>query len=304
MEIFNIHIFEFLLIAGLALVVFGPEKLPDVGRFIGRQLAKFLAWQQQSPEMRMLTEVRSDFEKEIASLRDELVRTRAQLDVQKDLKAVTADVQKPLDDVAKTIGKAGKIESPASAQAAAAAKSSETPTGAAPEEVKPADPQPAVAADPSPQPVVTPEQPSPPVPSVEDNGIPAVADTAQATVNGDTLTVRPSAQSVPANAPTARTPAANGDTANPPAARPKPPQRPDLHGRPDYEDAPRPKQQPDAVATSTSAVATEQARLAQQYETIIADLQALALALREQGVLSQDWNLPSQVRDQEIVHRD
>lgn len=28
MEIFNIHIFEFLLIAALALVIFGPERLP------------------------------------------------------------------------------------------------------------------------------------------------------------------------------------------------------------------------------------------------------------------------------------
>jgi sec-independent protein translocase protein TatB len=85
MEIFNIHIFEFLLIAGLALVVFGPERLPEVGRFVGKQVARFLAWQQQSPELRMITDVRSEFEREIASLRDELVRTRKQLDISQDM---------------------------------------------------------------------------------------------------------------------------------------------------------------------------------------------------------------------------
>lgn len=85
MEIFNIHIGEFLMIAALALVVFGPERLPEVGRFVGRQLAKLLAWQQQSPEIQMLNDVRAEFEQEIASLRDELLRTRKQLDVSQDM---------------------------------------------------------------------------------------------------------------------------------------------------------------------------------------------------------------------------
>jgi sec-independent protein translocase protein TatB len=88
MEIFNVHIFEFLMIAGLALVVFGPERLPEVGRFVGKQVARVLAWQQQSPEARMIQDIRQEFEQEIVSLRDELVRTRQQIDVSQEVKLI------------------------------------------------------------------------------------------------------------------------------------------------------------------------------------------------------------------------
>jgi sec-independent protein translocase protein TatB len=97
MEIFNIHIFEFLLIAGLALVVFGPERLPEVGRFLGQQVARFLAWQQQSPELKMLNDIRGEFESEIASLRDELTRTRKELDVQQEMAALREELKPMLD---------------------------------------------------------------------------------------------------------------------------------------------------------------------------------------------------------------
>ncbi len=93
MEIFNVHLFEFILIAGLALVLFGPERLPEIGRFAGRQVAKFLAWQQQSPELQMINEMRNEFEREIAQLRDELIRTRQQLDVQQDMQAIAEEVK-------------------------------------------------------------------------------------------------------------------------------------------------------------------------------------------------------------------
>jgi sec-independent protein translocase protein TatB len=307
MEIFNVHIFEFLLIAGLALVVFGPEKLPDVGRFIGRQLAKFLAWQQQSPEMRMLTEVRSDFEKEIASLRDELVRTRAQLDVQQDLKAVKADVQKPFEDVAKSISNAGKIDAVKPAQ-------SETTGTTSPPQPEPttAQPEPTTA-----QPESTTAQPEPT--TAQPESTPAV-DASGPDVTPE-LVPQPSAQSVPSAAPNRITPAVNGDGTTPNSRR-KPPPRPDLHSRPDYEDEPRPAkpQSEDPPPTTASEPAQgvraepvsdaqpsdviDADRLSQQYAELLADLQALALALREQGVLSADWHLPSQQPDEEIVHRD
>ncbi|MFV9504429.1 MAG: Sec-independent protein translocase subunit TatA/TatB [Oscillochloridaceae bacterium umkhey_bin13] len=93
MEIFNIHLFEFLLIAGLALIVFGPERLPEFGRLIGKQVAKFLAWQQQSPELRLINEVRTDIEQEIASLRDELVRTRKQLDLSTEVSQIREEIR-------------------------------------------------------------------------------------------------------------------------------------------------------------------------------------------------------------------
>ncbi|MEI6181573.1 MAG: twin-arginine translocase TatA/TatE family subunit, partial [Chloroflexales bacterium] len=80
MEIFNIHPLELLLIAGLALVVFGPERLPELGRLAGKQVARFLAWQQQSPELKLVNEMRAEFDQQITTLRDELVRTRRQLD--------------------------------------------------------------------------------------------------------------------------------------------------------------------------------------------------------------------------------
>jgi sec-independent protein translocase protein TatB len=97
MELFNVNIVEVLIIAGLALVVFGPERLPEVGRFLGKQVARLLAWQQQSPELQMLNDVRGEFEREIASLRDELVRTRKQLDVSDDLTAIRNELRPMLD---------------------------------------------------------------------------------------------------------------------------------------------------------------------------------------------------------------
>ncbi|MBX0329310.1 twin-arginine translocase TatA/TatE family subunit [Oscillochloris sp. ZM17-4] len=97
MEIFNVGIPELMMIAGLALVVFGPERLPEVGRFLGKQVARVLAWQQNSPELQMLNEVRGEFEAEIASLRDELVRTRKQLDVSKDITAIKEELRPMLD---------------------------------------------------------------------------------------------------------------------------------------------------------------------------------------------------------------
>ncbi|WP_129670779.1 twin-arginine translocase TatA/TatE family subunit [Candidatus Chloroploca sp. Khr17] len=93
MEFFNIHLTELLIIAGLALVIFGPERLPELGRFAGKQVARFLAWQQQSPELQMINEVRAEFEQEIASLRDELVRTRKQFDISPDLTSLREELR-------------------------------------------------------------------------------------------------------------------------------------------------------------------------------------------------------------------
>jgi sec-independent protein translocase protein TatB len=93
MEIFNVHLLELVLIAGLALVVFGPERLPEIGRMAGKQVARFLAWQQQSPELQMVNEMRAEFEKEIAELRDELTRTRNQMDISQSGKALTEQLK-------------------------------------------------------------------------------------------------------------------------------------------------------------------------------------------------------------------
>lgn len=169
MEIFNIHIFEFLLIAGLALVIFGPERLPEVGRMIGQQVAKFLAWQQQSPELQMLNEVRSEFEREIASLRDELVRTRQQLDLSSEVSAIKEDLRPMLD-------LKGNLQAPPPA-----ANGVKAPGPAAPPEPTIAPPE--LAA---PQPV----------------GAAEVAEAAADLAAPDApITVRPAAQTVPAAQP-------------------------------------------------------------------------------------------------------
>ncbi|WP_129630455.1 twin-arginine translocase TatA/TatE family subunit [Candidatus Oscillochloris fontis] len=112
MEIFNIGIPEFLLIAGLALVIFGPERLHQVTNFLGKQVAKVMAWQQNSPEVQALNQIRTEFEGEIASLRDELLRTRNQLDVSRNVTALKEELR-PLVDLRGTLnGATSKLAEP------------------------------------------------------------------------------------------------------------------------------------------------------------------------------------------------
>ncbi|NJL32567.1 MAG: twin-arginine translocase TatA/TatE family subunit [Chloroflexaceae bacterium] len=74
--------FEILLVLIIGLVILGPERLRDLGRQTGRLMARWLAWQQQSPELQMMQQVRREFEEEIVSLRDELVRAKNQLNAE------------------------------------------------------------------------------------------------------------------------------------------------------------------------------------------------------------------------------
>lgn len=86
MNILGVGPLELVIVLVLGLIVLGPERLPEAGRFLGRQLAKVLAWQQQSPEAQMIQQIRQEFEGEIFSLRDELLRTRRQLDLSSELR--------------------------------------------------------------------------------------------------------------------------------------------------------------------------------------------------------------------------
>lgn len=76
MNFFGVGVFEILLVLIIGLVILGPERLRDLGRQTGRLMARWLAWQQQSPELQMMQQVRREFEEEIVSLRDELVRAK------------------------------------------------------------------------------------------------------------------------------------------------------------------------------------------------------------------------------------
>ena len=135
MEIFNIHLLEFLLIAGLGLIIFGPERLPEAGRFLGKQMARFLAWQQQSPELQMISEVRSELDREIASLRDELLKTRTQLDVSQDMETLRKDLRSMVNLREELTVQTPEL--PALDQATLLPKSA---NGAAAEEIVPAKP--------------------------------------------------------------------------------------------------------------------------------------------------------------------
>jgi sec-independent protein translocase protein TatB len=143
MEIFNVGIFEFLLIAGLALVVFGPERLPEMGRFVGKQVARVLAWQQNSPEAKMLLDLRQEFEQEIVSLRDDLVRTRQQLDISNEVKLIDEQTRSLLS------GKQPLNIRPAGGQVTAAAAPNKlaAPAELATPNAPPAEPAELVSAD-------------------------------------------------------------------------------------------------------------------------------------------------------------
>lgn len=96
MDIFGVSPIEIILILVLGLIVFGPERLPEIGRFLGRSLAKVMAWQQQSPEAQMIQQIRRDFDREIIELRDEIVRARQQLDISSDARQVHQEVSSVL----------------------------------------------------------------------------------------------------------------------------------------------------------------------------------------------------------------
>lgn len=101
MNILGVGPLELVIILVLGLIVLGPERLPEAGRSLGRLLAKVLAWQQQSPEVQMIQDIRQEFEGEIYALRDELVRTRRQLDVSselRELKSQTSTLLKLTND--------------------------------------------------------------------------------------------------------------------------------------------------------------------------------------------------------------
>jgi sec-independent protein translocase protein TatB len=79
MEFLGVGPLEILFIAILALLIVGPERLPDLGRFLGRMVARFLAWQQQSTEYQAIQKVRQDMEHEIVNLRNEIVQAKRHL---------------------------------------------------------------------------------------------------------------------------------------------------------------------------------------------------------------------------------
>jgi sec-independent protein translocase protein TatB len=313
MEIFNIHIFEFLLIAGLALVVFGPERLPEVGRFVGKQVARFLAWQQQSPELQMLNDIRGEFEREIASLRDELTRTRKELDMQQEMTALR-DELKPMLDLRNDINPPAGAATPASATADAAA-----PPAPAADAITPsiAPPQPADAIAQA-APEIRPAGQS--VPSAaRPNRIVAAEPT--------NVLQLPAAPNAPDGADTSDG-AATPDGADMSDGAPTPDGADMSDGAPTEgvaeafaaPDSPHSSDSivgecfgptaPDAAPTLDAASTLDanghhappaDAALLQRLDALTGELHALVALLRERGVLDDDWRAGVTVHDEESV---
>lgn len=308
MEIFNIHLFEFLLIAGLALVVFGPERLPEVGRFAGKQVARFLAWQQQSPELKMINDVRSEFEQEIASLRDELVRTRRQLDLSQD-----GTLNSIREDLRPMLNLRDELKSPLSATA-------------------PATPAPASAARPKtwdpPADGDAPVERLDPELEAELERLEArtaelerlETDTAEAAAAGQPADPAPPDDLWSTELPAAPAPPASGDAAAQPAPRPAPDGTVQAAARPNrlaatepttvFDRPDRPEARPPAglngqgPAHHAAPASAEELRLImQQLERVSADLQALIGGLQAQGVLGADWEPEAAIAEQESMSR-
>lgn len=120
MNFFGVGPLELFFILILGLIVLGPERLPEVGRFLGRKLAQLMAWQQQSPEAQMIQQIRQDFEQEIVELRDELVRARAQFNVNEDMQKLREETRAMLSLKDKEIA-AARANNPAPTVSAAQA---------------------------------------------------------------------------------------------------------------------------------------------------------------------------------------
>ncbi len=148
MDILGITPLEVIVIVILGLIVFGPERLPEIGRFIGRMLARLLAWQQQSPEAQMIQQIRKDFDREILELRDEIIRARQQLDISTETQQVFAETQALLS-VKEVASKPVTIRPAAGTRAvhqAAAAEAGSPDQPVAPTQVDTLDPPIAAAA--------------------------------------------------------------------------------------------------------------------------------------------------------------
>lgn len=274
MEIFNIHIFEFLLIAALGLVVFGPERLPEVGRFLGRQLAKLLAWQQQSPELQMLNDVRSEFEREIASLRDELVRTRNQLDVSRSVSMESfREELKPMLSLREELDSALKVTRAAPAAAGDAKATVEEPAIATPH------PTPAPAGD----------SPAAPNPGAEAPELfePAGAGDAPVAALPEPTPVEPTAaaQTVPASIRPNKLAAARPASVFNQSPVESPPPNPN-------------------VAAPLALSDDERFQIEERLLRLVSQLQSLVGELQDRGLLGSEWQPQSSIISQEAVSRD
>lgn len=104
----NIGATELILILGVALIVFGPGKLPELGQTLGKTIREFKG---------AINNIDEDIKKEVKEIKDEVNEVKDMIDVrstiqdiQNDVKnAVKIDLEASTD--AKAIGVDNKVES-------------------------------------------------------------------------------------------------------------------------------------------------------------------------------------------------
>ncbi len=294
MEIFGVGPLELLLILVLGLIVLGPERLPEVGRFLGKQLARLMAWQQQSPEAQMIQQIRSDFEREIVSLRDELVHARQQMNVAPDLQKLRNETQALLTLQERPPGTRATTNAPLSTASSSLPPASEAPLITA----------------------------SSPLPSTAESSLP--------TTQNAPLGLE--AQQVPSISPVHRRrmqffdsedlhklpdPTDNGQPATPslePSAADPAPDVSTAHVHASQESAgvirngeypaTHPPQPHAAVPSMAQVPALSNEALLAQLQVLMADMQALQEQLKARGILDTNWQPPSHALPQDTVPYD
>ena len=145
---FGVGITEFLFILAIAMIVLGPDRLPEAMGQLGRLVRKVRAW---------AYEFRAEFDEEIQLLRGEVEAlqreaelTRQELqEIHAEVAATVGEAQDDLDsaaqDIASELGSASQV---ADAQLGDAAKTLTNPVAAA-------------SAAPAPRPAAAPAQPAP-----------------------------------------------------------------------------------------------------------------------------------------------
>lgn len=94
LSLFGIGLPQILLIMIVALLVFGPERLPEMARQAGRMVGQFRAWMQDArSELKTFTEVQEEFK----TIKEDLANIR------KDLSETSQEMLKELDDVRKEV---------------------------------------------------------------------------------------------------------------------------------------------------------------------------------------------------------
>lgn len=255
MDFFGIGLFEIVLVLIFGLLVLGPERLQHMGRTVGRLTAQWLAWQQASPELQAVQRIRSEFESEINSLRDEIVRARQQIDVSQEVQRLR-DEGRTIGQFPATVKQQIKSQPPADAAADVSSPASvDEPAVATEPDTPPADGAPAAATD-------------------ADSPTPARDRAADATGTAD----------APASLP--------ADTPAPPTGAADLPPTNGIHAAPSVAAGEPDAAPPEAPADAPTA--GDVAELRRQVEMLTSELQSLRRLLATRGIVDTSYAPPKE----------